>query len=349
MIGVRTLDLFCGGGGSSWGAASAGAEIAAGVDSWDLATRTFADNFRGAKAINATLQMRLNRRLLRGLDGVDLVLASPECTNHTCARGSRERDEESRNTSNYVLSFLRALRPRWAVIENVVQMRSWHRYPALLHELRRTYHVREQVLDASSFGVPQSRRRLFIVCDREQPPPDLSSRTSRPAPGVRAILDPPGTWPTQPLFSKRRASGTIERAKRAIAALGEGVPFLIVYYGSDGAGGWQTLHRPLRTITTLDRFGLVEWPASGPTLRMLQVPELQRAMGFDDSFLLRHGTRRDRIRILGNGVSPPVMQAIVARLTEGIGLLREHPPERSSTLACAADAGSAAEHGFGHA
>ena len=29
--------------------------------------------------------------------------------------------------------------------------------------------------------------------------------------------------------------------------------------GSDGAGGWQSLDRPLRTLTTLDRFGLVTW------------------------------------------------------------------------------------------
>lgn len=315
MTGIRTLDLFCGGGGSSWGAASAGGDIVAGVDAWSLATSTYADNFPAAKAVNATLHARSNRRLLPGVDGIDLLLASPECTNHTCARGARQRDEESRNTSLIVLNFLRSFRPRWAVIENVVQLRSWHRYPELLRELQEGYHVREQVLDASDFGVPQSRRRLFLVCDRETLPQELQRRRATEVVPVRDILDPPGTWPTQPLFSPRRARGTVERARRAIAALGEGVPFLIVYYGNDGAGGWQSLDRPLRTITTLDRFGLVEWSSSGPTLRMLQVPELQRAMGFDDRFALRHGTRRDRIKLLGNGVSPPVMKAIIASLT----------------------------------
>lgn len=320
MTGIRTLDLFCGGGGSSWGAVSAGADIVAGIDAWDVATRTYADNFPGAKAINATLHARSNRRMVWAVDGVDLVLASPECTNHTCALGARVRDEESRKTALLVLKFLRDFKPRWAVIENVVQLRSWHRYPELLRELRRSYHVREQILDASDFGVPQSRRRLFLVCDRETVPPDLrNQRRSAPA-SVRRILDPPGTWPTRPLFSPRRARGTIERAQRAIAALGEGVPFLIVYYGSDGAGGWQSLDRALRTITTLDRFGLVEWPTCEPTIRMLQVPELQRAMGFDNRFVLRHGTRRDRIKLLGNAVSPPVMQAIVSSLLAGLAV-----------------------------
>jgi DNA (cytosine-5)-methyltransferase 1 len=92
------------------------------------------------------------------------------------------------------------------------------------------------------------------------------------------------------------------------------VPFLVVYYGSDGAGGWQRLDRPLRTLTTLDRFGLVEWHSGEPTLRMLQVPELRRAMGFPESFRLDRGTRRERIKLLGNAVCPPVMQAIVASL-----------------------------------
>lgn len=73
---------------------------------------------------------------------------------------------------------------------------------------------------------------------------------------------------------------TIERAERAMKALGKRVPFLIVCYGSDGPGGWQTLERPLRTLTTLDRFGLVTWEGSEPMLRMLQVDELKSAMGF---------------------------------------------------------------------
>jgi DNA (cytosine-5)-methyltransferase 1 len=106
----------------------------------------------------------------------------------------------------------------------------------------------------------------------------------------------------------------LNRAARGIGKLGEGKPFLLVYYSSDGGGGWQTLDRPLRTMTTLDRFGLIEWRGREPFLRMLQVPELQRAMGFPSSYKLLQGSRRDRIKLLGNGVCPPVMQAIVSAL-----------------------------------
>ena len=175
-------------------------------------------------------------------------------------------------------------------------------------------HVTVMTMDAADFGVPQTRRRLFVVCDRLRPPPMPAERARSAAAHAAAIIDAPGTWPVQPLFTPRRAAATLERARRAMAALGEGVPFLVVYYGSDGAGGWQRLDRPLRTLTTLDRFGLVEWHGREPTLRMLQVPELRRAMGFPETFRLERGTRRERIMLLGNAVCPPVMQAIVASL-----------------------------------
>jgi DNA (cytosine-5)-methyltransferase 1 len=73
----------------------------------------------------------------------------------------------------------------------------------------------------------------------------------------------------------------------------------------------QSLDRPFRTLTTLDRFGLVTWNGREPMLRMLQVDELRRAMGFPACHRFERGTRRDRIMMLGNGVAPPVMKAVV--------------------------------------
>ena len=312
---ISTLDLFCGGGGSSWGAQNAGSKIVAGIDAWDRACETFKQNFPSARAVNAVLNGRSSRKTVGDVGDIDLILASPECTNHTCARGNRPRDESSRRTANFVLNYARLYKPRWVVLENVVQMRSWDGYRDLVAELERDYFVNIQTLDASEFGVPQKRRRLFILCDREVPPAKVQPNPDTRRVSASEILEPTGAFNTKPLFHNGRAEPTLARARRAIEALGEGTPFLIVYYGSDGSGGWQSLDRPLRTLTTLDRFGLVEWNRGGPTLRMLQIPELRRAMGFGESFRLEHGTRRDRIRILGNGVCPPVMEAIVGTIT----------------------------------
>lgn len=103
-MSVRTADLFCGGGGSSWGGRAAGAQIVCGVDAWELATKTYADNFPGARVVNQRLHRRSNRKLLGDIGSIDLILASPECTNHTCARGNRKCNEESRETALFVLN-----------------------------------------------------------------------------------------------------------------------------------------------------------------------------------------------------------------------------------------------------
>lgn len=310
---IRTLDLFCGGGGSSWGAQAAGAAIVCGVDADEIAAGVYGRNFGSGTAKCLTLNESSKAADLGDIGKIDLLLASPECTNHTCARGSRPRDDSSRRTANYVLRFASDLKPRWIVIENVVHMRNWQGYEPIISGLSSLgYNVSAQVLNAADFGVPQNRRRLFLIADALATPPEIvgGAQTIKSA---RTILDPIGTWRSRPLYRTGRAQATIERAERAIAELGTGKAFLIVYYGSDGSGGWQSLDQPLRTMTTLDRFGLVTWDAGQPMLRMLQVPELRRAMGFTRAFHLE-GRRRDKVRLLGNGVAPPVMKAIVSKL-----------------------------------
>lgn len=314
---MRTLDIFCGGGGSSCGAQRAGAEIVCGIDFCETATATYADNFPKARIITDRLE-NINPRSLRGSIGqIDLLLASPECTNHTCAKGSAPRSEASRATAMHVVDYARAFKPRWLVLENVVHMKPWSRYKELKESLQLLgYQLSEQILDASDYGVAQTRRRLFLVGDLERKPKLVSKRRPGRRASVKSILDRPGTWTTTPLFTRTRAKDTLARARRAITELGDDEAFLLVYYGTDGSGGWQPLTRPLRTITTIDRFALVEPTANGLEMRMLQVPELKRAMGFQESFVLSNGTRRDRIRLLGNGVCPPVMEQVVSSLAE---------------------------------
>lgn len=313
---IRAIDLFCGGGGSSWGAADAGVEMVGAIDAWDIATATYKDNFPTAarNVVTTRLDDNSGPSIFTDIGKVDLILASPECTNHSVARGARERCEDSRRSGWFVMNFVEELKPRWLVIENVLGMRRWDGFADLIAELKRLgYRLRMQSLDAASFGVPQNRRRLFIMADREERPAAVTG-SWRPVPASR-VIDRSRKWKASPLYKEGRAKGTIERAERAIAELGRGKDFLVVYYGSDRAGGWQSLDRPLRTLTTLDRFGLVQWRGDEPTLRMLQVPELRAAMGLPVTFELNHGSRRDQVRILGNGVAAPAMQTVVATLT----------------------------------
>lgn len=313
---MKGLDIFCGGGGSSAGARQAGIEMIGAIDMCAVATDTYRENFSDAHVITSRLEEVSLSGLRRKLGGIDILLASPECTNHTCAKGSAPRSEASRATALQVVEYARTFRPRWLVLENVVHMRPWSRYGELKQELHNLgYKLGEQVLDASDFGVAQSRRRLFLVGDRKQAPALVAGKHPGKRKSVKSVLDKAGTWNTSALYRNGRAKDTLARAERAYDALGNDASFLLVYYGTDGSGGWQPLTRPLRTITTVDRFALVEPSPNGPQMRMLQVPELRRAMGFNDAYKLDVGTRRERVRLLGNGVCPPVMTEVIRALT----------------------------------
>jgi len=310
---INAIDLFCGAGGSSWGAHLAGANILAGFDANGLAGQAFQKNFPRATFCLGNLENASITNIRSRFEDVQLILASPECTNHSVAKGARRRSERSRQTAFQVIKFARALKPRWLVIENVARMRTWARFDDFLGELEGLgYHVRQQLLNAVDFNVPQKRSRLFLLCDRERLPAPITPK-SKATKTVHDILIERDTRQWSPLWSKTRATATLERARRAIAEVGQRRGFLIVYYGSDGAGGWQPLDQPLRTITTLDRFAVVQPSTAGHRMRMLQIPELKKAMGMPQRFQVV-GSRRDGIRMLGNGVCPPVMRAVVHSL-----------------------------------
>lgn len=315
---IKTIDMFCGAGGSSYGANKAGAQIVAGFDIWEPAQSVFKTNFKKSKIFGGDIRDVKPRNIKREIGDIDLILASPECTNHSIAKGAKERCELSKLTAFEVTRFARVFRPQWIVIENVVQMGSWSEHPKLMQELwDLNYFVKEVRLNAKNFGVPQSRNRLYLLCSRSKET-NIPEQNSNIINNASEIIDWSDKYNFTPLFTEKRAEATLERAERAKKEVGNKSPFLLVYYGTDKGGGWQSLDRPLRTITTLDRFALVKPSNNGHIMRMLQPEELKLAMGFGNDFNLNSNTnvtRRNKIKLMGNGVCPPVMENIIKSIT----------------------------------
>ncbi|MEB2653279.1 DNA cytosine methyltransferase [Pseudomonas siliginis] len=315
MDQIRTFDMFCGAGGSSLGAREGGAKIVGGVDLWGPAVESFKLNFPDAHVFQEDLRILTPEQVLEKTGPIDLLISSPECTHHTCARGSKPRSEESKDTAFQVIRYAEVMKPRWITLENVVHMKPWGRYSELMNELTELkYNVREQVIDASCFGVAQRRRRLFMIADLVGSPDEVLPINTLYK-NVWDVLDRSDKYKMTPLRRPNRAKETLARADRAINELGPNKDFLIVYYGTDGGGGWQRMDAPLRTITTVDRFAYVKATEDGHMMRMLQPEELRRAMGFPDSYEFPSVTRREKVKLMGNAVCSPVMEAIVRSLT----------------------------------
>lgn len=319
---IQAIDLFCGAGGSTYGATQAGVDVVAGFDMWDLAIKAYQTNFPHATTFKRDLRSFSKgeiQNIHSSLGKIDLILASPECTNHSKAKGAAERSEESKETAFEAIRFAKIIKPSWMIIENVVEFGTWDRFKDLLEKLWELgYFVRQIALNAKDFGVPQSRERLFLLCSLSGKTEDPVFRHKKIKP-VSTVIDSSGKYGFSPLRKAGRAENTIKSAERAMAELGNKTPFLLVYYGSarKGNSGWQTVDEPLGTITTLDRFAYVVPGKNGHLMRMLQPEELKLAMGFKPTYRLDSVeglTRRNRIKLMGNGVCPPVMKAVVESL-----------------------------------
>jgi len=316
---VTFVDLFCGGGFGGRGAVAAGAQPILAVDAWNLATETYKSNFPSAEVLCSPIE-DLNPKELAQDYKPDVLLTSPECTSHSIARGKKPGSEKSRETAIGIIPWLEAMDPRWLIVENVSRMKKWGRHGELIESIEQYgYTVNDLYLDSADFGTPQSRKRMFLVCDKQGSVitrEDLISLHNRKRRSARDVINWSEKYKSNLLYKPGRAQATIERAERAIEALGRGKDFLIVYYGSDYAGGWQSLDAPLRTITTLDRFGLVTWKGDVPYLRMLQPDELLKAMGAGNKHKLPHGSRREKVKLCGNGVCSPVMEIIFKKIQQ---------------------------------
>lgn len=307
------VDLFCGAGFGARGAVRGGGVPLLGLDAWDLATKTYKANFPQADILTEKIE-KVSPKKLGATYKPDVLLTSPECTSHSIARGAKPGLEKSRETAIGIVPWVRAMTPRWVIVENVNRMKKWDRHDELVQTIEGLgYAVSDLLLNSSDFGSAQARKRMFLVCDRlgtRVGREDLLQLVDTPRKTAREVINWKAGYPATLLRKPGRAEATLERADRAIAELGTGVPFLIVYYGSDYAGGWQALDAPLRTVTTVDRFGLVTWQGEDPYIRMLQPDELSLAMGGSTDHVLPYGNRRDKVKLCGNGVCSDVMTAI---------------------------------------
>jgi DNA (cytosine-5)-methyltransferase 1 len=95
--------------------------------------------------------------------------------------------------------------------------------------------------------------------------------------------------------------------------------WLMSYYNN---GAFASVEEPVPTVTTLDRCALItqnETPrAEECGFRMLEPHEIQAAMAFPKEYVVT-GTRREKVKQLGNAVTPPVMRLLVERCIQSLG------------------------------
>lgn len=188
MSAPTITDLFCGAGGSSLGAEWAGAQLVMAANHWQTAIDVHQAHFPDAGHDCADISQADPRRY----PVTDILLASPECTNHSQARGvSRKRQdrtlwdapdpaaERSRATMWDVPRFAEQNRYRAVIVENVVEATKWVMWPAWWQAMELLgYTGRVVSTNSMHHAVPQSRDRIYVVWTRNGLRVDLEMEQS---------------------------------------------------------------------------------------------------------------------------------------------------------------------------
>ncbi|MGY4845477.1 DNA cytosine methyltransferase [Kocuria sp. MNB10] len=197
-------DLFCGAGGSSTGGIQVpGVTVRVASNHWPLAVETHNTNHPYADHICADLS-QINPSYF---PATDLLWASPECTNHSIAKGRRratdtpdlfgqglpdEAAQRSRATMWDVPRFAEVHRYEAVIVENVVDAARWTPFRAWLmamDSLGYQHHIvylNSMHAWAAGEAAPQSRDRMYVVFWRK----------GNRKPELEAMQRPPAHCPT---------------------------------------------------------------------------------------------------------------------------------------------------------
>jgi len=290
---MKAIDLFAGWGGFTLAAEMADVDVVWAANHWPLAVEAHALNHPKTEHVCQDLRQANWARLPR----YDLMLASPSCQGHSeASQPKRAVDprfhDAMRATAWAVVDCADVTTPKALIVENVPEFREWRLYSKWRECLETIgYHLTEHVLTASHHGVPQRRRRLFIIGTRRVAKLTLPTPTPEPAFGP-CINWNEGIWKPVALaphaVQERIARGRKRLGRRFITQHVTGHPGI-------------PLDEPIRTITTKDQFAAVD----GDHYRPLTVRETARGMSFPENYTWpAHASRRDMITGLGNAVCP---------------------------------------------
>jgi DNA (cytosine-5)-methyltransferase 1 len=166
------VDLFCGVGGMALGFEQAGFHVAAAFDSDPLNVTYYRKNFQSTPTFERDIS-RLSGATIRtlaelGNSTVDLLFGGPPCQGFS--EIGKRKESDPRNL--LILDFARIvseLKPLYFVLENVpglLYARSKLILDSFLASIRQAgYNIVEplRLLDSSQYGVPQKRRRAFLL------------------------------------------------------------------------------------------------------------------------------------------------------------------------------------------
>lgn len=162
---ITVIDLFAAPGGLSLGFEKAGFDVIKAVDKDEMAAKTYKKNLSDADFLVKDVRSLNGDGFLLGED-VDVVIGGPPCQGFSMA-GRRNAEDDRNNLVYQFARLVREIQPKWFVMENVYGLASMENGEVIkevAEEFKKGgYEARWKVLNATDYGVPQKRKRLFLI------------------------------------------------------------------------------------------------------------------------------------------------------------------------------------------
>lgn len=170
------VDYFSGPGGLAEGFSQAGFNTILGLDYDENSAETFKKNHPDSDYILADISELDPEKVLERLDkdkgDIDMVVGGPPCQGFSIA-GDRDQDDERNQLFMDYARHIKALNPKFILMENVPGMLSMDTSDGepVIDEIQERfsdlgYRTEYRTLKASNYGVPQNRKRVFILGTR---------------------------------------------------------------------------------------------------------------------------------------------------------------------------------------
>lgn len=352
------VELFCGVGGMSLGFEQAGFRVAAAIDSNPINVEYHKKNFPKCKTIEGDLfhvtGADIRKKCGLGTQKILAVIGGPPCQGFSLI-GKRDLTDERNQLIFRFIKLVGELGADYFVMENVAGLtvgpakKKLSRFVALARKLGYDVVVPIQVLDAADHGVPQRRRRVFVLGHRKgTAAPTYPNKNPKRITVQEAIGDLPPLDAEEPQFEsdvietklgkpsayaqelrdygaakkdgKTKLTGCLltrhsQATRKRFEKTPPGKPEPTSRYHRLHLGGVSST---LRAGTGPERGSYMAARPIHPTLsRCVTVREAARLHSFPDSFRF-HPTKWHGFRQIGNAVPPLLAKRVAASVLAAV-------------------------------
>ncbi|MBB3965732.1 DNA cytosine methyltransferase [Rhizobium metallidurans] len=332
---MKAFELFAGAGGMSLGLKNAGFELVGAFDAWKLATENYNTNV-GPHAEVFDLKDVAGAVVEIARRSPDIIVGGPPCQDYSLA-GKREEQANASLTKSFSM-IVSGVRPEWFLMENVIQVLTSDTWMVAKEVLKVAgFGISILKADCSFYGVPQSRRRCFVVGRRGECDGFLDKALERAAsdrpmtlrdlfgaavpealyfparmPSKRSVWGPDEPAPTIRSSSLRPVPANYMPHDEDAALIENGYVYTRPFRGGRGV---RSVDEPMSTITRTSferptgRYLNAQNekdPVSAADTAVLTLSQISRIQGFPADWRWLAKSKRDICQMIANAVPAPV-------------------------------------------